>query len=105
MLAADLIFCLALLVVVAANLYHAPRIPGDRVAMQWGFDGKPTWSAPKTLALWGMVAFMLVVRLFIWAAMTYVPNKVNGPELALALFSLIVAASHLFVLRSAAKAR
>ena len=59
----------------------------------------------ETLALWGMVAFILVVRLMIWAAMVWAPNKVNGPELGLALFSLIAAASHLFVLRSAARTR
>lgn len=51
MLAADWILCLALLVVVAANVRYAPRIAGHRVVMQWGFDGKPTWSAPKAVAL------------------------------------------------------
>ena len=55
--------------------------------MQWALDGKPTWYASKAMALWGIVAFALAVRLLIWAAMTYVPDKVNGPEIGLLLFS------------------
>jgi hypothetical protein len=57
MLAADYLFWLAVASIVAANLYYGPRIKGDRVARQWGWDGKPTWYAPKATALWGMVAF------------------------------------------------
>ena len=104
MLAADYVFWPALAFIAAANLYYAPRIENDRMAMQWGLDGRPMWSAPKRTALWGTVAFMLAVRLLIWAAMTYVPDKVNGPEAGLLLFSIIVAAVHLWMLRSAARA-
>lgn len=50
-----------------------------------------------------MVAFLFSVRLLIWAAMTFMPEKVNGPDLGLVLFSLIADASHIFVLRRAAK--
>jgi hypothetical protein len=105
MLAADYVFWPAVAFVAAANLVYAPRIASDRVAMQWGLDGRPTWSAPRSIALWGTVAFMLAVRLLIWAAMTYVPDKVNGPEIGLLLFSIIVVAAHLWMLRSAARAR
>jgi hypothetical protein len=45
--------------------------------MQWGFDGKPTWYAPKQVALWGMVLFMLAIRFFIWLASTYAPQSVE----------------------------
>lgn len=104
MLAADYVFWPALALTAAANLYYAPRITSDRLAMQWGLDGKPTWYAPRRTALWGTVAFMVAVRLLIWAAMTYVPDKVNGPEIGLLLFSIIVAAVQLWMLRSAARA-
>jgi hypothetical protein len=73
--------------------------------MQWALDGRPTWYAPRRIALWGTVVFMLAVRLSIWAAMTYVPDKVNGPEIGLLLFSIIVAAAHLWMLRSVARTR
>jgi hypothetical protein len=35
---------------------------GERIAMQWGFDGKPTWHAPKQIGLWSMVALIPAVR-------------------------------------------
>ncbi len=47
MLAADLVFLVAVGFMIACNLYFEPRIKNDRVAMQWGLDGKPTWSAPS----------------------------------------------------------
>lgn len=104
MLTADYLFIAALAVVVACSIAYAPRIRANRVAMQWGLGGKPTWHAPKWLALWGVVPFMLLVRLIIWASMTYAPSLVHGPEVTLALFPIIVAAGHWFVLSRAAKA-
>jgi hypothetical protein len=104
MLAADFVFLIAVGFVIACNLYFEPRIKSDRIAMQWGADGKPTWSAPKRVALWGMVAFMLIVRVLIWASMTYTPETTHSPELGVALFSIIAALSHVFVLSKATKA-
>jgi hypothetical protein len=80
MLAADYVFCAAILIVIGCNLYFGPKIKGERIAMQWGVDGKPTWTAPKQIGLWWMVPFMLAVRLFIWAASTYVPARVHGGD-------------------------
>jgi hypothetical protein len=71
--------------------------------MQWRFDGTPTWYAPKWVALWGTVAVMLAVRCIIWLASTYTPQYVHGPELGIVLFSVIIAATHIFVLRQARK--
>jgi hypothetical protein len=72
--------------------------------MQWGSDGKPTWRAPKAVGLWGVVAFALAVRLLIWVLSTYTPSKVHGVELGLFLFSITVAASHVFVIKKAIQA-
>lgn len=47
MLAADLVFLIAIGFVIGCNLYFEPRIKTDRIAMQWVLEGKPTWSAPK----------------------------------------------------------
>ena len=104
MFPADYVFGAAIALVVGSNLYFGPRITGERVAMQWGFDDKPTWHAPKWVALWGMVVFMLVIRLFIWLASTYAPQSVHGAELGIVLFSIIVTAAHIFVLKMAEKA-
>lgn len=73
-LAADFVILIAIGFVIACNLYFEPRITSDRIAMQWGLDGKPTWTAPKRWALWGMIALMVIVRAFIWASMTYMTS-------------------------------
>jgi hypothetical protein len=103
MLAADYIFCAAILIVVGCNLYFGPRIKGERMAMQWGVDGRPTWSAPKQIALWGMLAFMLAVRLLIWAASTYAPSRVHGVEIGILGVSVTAVAAHLYTLMAARK--
>ncbi len=104
MSAADYVFGAAVALVVGCNLYFGPRIKRERLAMQWRSDGTPTWYAPKWVALWGMVLFMLAVRLIIWLASTYAPQSVHGAELGIVLFSLTVAAAHIFVLKMAQKA-
>jgi hypothetical protein len=103
MSSADIVFACALVVMIGCSLYGEPRIAGERVAMQWGFDGKPTWDAPKRIALWGMVVFMLMVRLIIWTATTFAPEKVHGANLGLMLASVIIAASHIFIVLKAIK--
>lgn len=101
MLPADCVFGFAVAAVVGLNLYLGPHIVSDCVAMQWGSNGEPTWYAPKWLVMWGMIAFMVAVRLFIWLASTYAPQHVHGVELGIVIFSLIAAGSHLFVLMKA----
>jgi len=101
MLTVDLAFWPAVALMVAANLRYGPRIKTDRVAMQWGLDGRPTWRAPKAIALWGAVACALAVRLLIWAAMTTNPDKVHGPEIGLLLASIVMVAAHFWTLRAA----
>jgi hypothetical protein len=77
------------------------RIKSDRIAMQWGFDGKPTWSTPKAVGLWFTVVLALVTRLFIWVAMTWFPQLVHGEEFGLLMASVVFVASHMFVLAKA----
>jgi hypothetical protein len=104
MLAADLAFAIAVLAVTGCNLYFGPRIRSDKIAMQWGFDGKPTWYAPKWLALWGTIVFMLAVRLLVWAAMTFDPQHVHGAEIGVLGFSMIMVLGQVYILSVAAKA-
>lgn len=51
----------------------------------------------------GMVVFMLTVRLIIWTATTFAPEKVHGANLGLMLASVIIAASHSFIVLKAIK--
>lgn len=105
MLSADYVLGFAVALVVAFNIYFGRRIEGERVAMQWGRDGEPTWYAPKWLAMWGMIVFMAAVRLFIWLASVCTPQYVHGAELGMVVFSVIAAGSHLFVLTKATASR
>lgn len=40
------------------------RIPESRIPMQWGFDGRPTWFAPRLPGLLFPVAIAAAVLLF-----------------------------------------
>jgi hypothetical protein len=97
MLTADYVFGLAIGLIVSFNLYFSPRIDRERIAMQWGRNGEPTWHAPKWFAMWGMVVFMGAVRFFIWLASTYAPQSTHGVELGI----VVAAGSHLFLLMKA----
>jgi hypothetical protein len=102
MLTADVVLVAALMVMIGATVYFAPRVK-ERVAMQWGFDGKPTWHAPKLAAMWGPVAVLVIVRLLIYLAMTYTPDKVHGPEIGVLVLSIVAAGAHLFTLWKAVR--
>jgi hypothetical protein len=101
---ADYVFWPVVALMVAASLYCKARITSDRIAMQWGFDGKPTWTAPKAVGLWFTVGFALFVRLLIWTGMTYFPQMVHGAESGLLIGSIVLAVSHGIVLVAAVKA-
>ena len=101
---ADYAFWPAIVFMAGCSLFFAARIKGDRIAMQWGFDGKPTWSAPKAVGLWGTVVLALLTRLLIWAAMTWFPQLVHGAESGLLMASIIFPATHLYVLVAASRA-
>lgn len=104
MLLADYAFCLAIAFMVGCNLYYGPRIRSPRIAMQWGFDGLPTWYAPKAIGLWGIVALALAVRLLIWILSNHAPETMHGStEVGVLLLSIIFAAAHFLTLRAAAE--
>ena len=41
MVASDFVFLLAIAFVVGCNFYFGRRIESERLAMQWGADGRP----------------------------------------------------------------
>jgi len=103
MITADIVFVRALILMAGCNLYFAPRIKADRIAMQWSFGGNPTWHAPKLAGMWGPLAFAVVIRLAILAAQSYSPDKVHGVEIGLILFSAIIVVVHVITLKIAAR--
>jgi hypothetical protein len=101
---ADYAFWPAIVFMALCSLYCRTRIKSNRMAMQWGFDGKPTWSAPKAVGLWFAVVLALFTRFLIWGAMTYFPQTVHGAESGLFIASIIFVVSHLIVLVAAVRA-
>jgi hypothetical protein len=55
------------------------------------------------MAMWGMVALALIVRLLIYFAKTYTPDRVHSPEIGLLLASIIIAAVDIGILAVAAR--
>lgn len=104
MLNADLIFWPVLLLLAACNLYFGPLIRTELIAMQWGFDGKPTRYASKAVGLWSPVALALGLRLLIWVLSTNAPSRVHGAETGVLLLSVIIAVSQAVVIRKAMQA-
>ena len=98
--AVDIVFVLALIVMAGCSLHFAPRIPTSRVPMQWGFDGAPTWYAPRLVGLWGPLGFVIAVRLFIAAAAHYTPDKVHHVDIGIVGLSVVMAAVHAWHLRA-----
>lgn len=57
------LICIAIVLLMAAMSWRADRRLRhvERLPMQWGFNGKPTWYAPRRLAL----AFSPLLAIFV----------------------------------------
>ena len=55
------IFFLAVCLVIILNLTYGPRITIEKIPMQWGIDGNPTWYANKVIGLWWFLYFLLAL--------------------------------------------
>ncbi len=95
---------IAALAIIAATAQGAwKRIPKDvAVPMQWGFDGKPTWRAPKAVALLAIPIVAICVLLsFTITQATFTPDPVRATIIFLvrATLAASLALSQLFHLR------
>jgi len=98
------VFVLALLVIAASSIHFAGRIATSKVPMQWGVDGKPTWYAPRSLGLWWMLGFMLIVGGGLLAMTRFVESeKVTGLSYSLILLSVTTAAIQIWHLNAVSK--
>jgi hypothetical protein len=99
----DFVLVLALLIMIACSLYFGPRIHADRIAMQWGFDRKPVWSAPKAIGLWAAPILAVDLRMLIALAERHAPDRVHDVALGITIMALVIASCHFAVLRAAAR--
>lgn len=99
----DIALVLALLIMIACSLHFGPRIQAGRIAMQWGFDREPVWSAPKAIGLWALPILAIGLRILIALAERYAPDRVHDAPLGIAIMSVAVAGCHFAILRAAAR--
>jgi hypothetical protein len=95
---------IAALAIIAATAQGAwKRIPkGVAVPMQWGFDGKPTWRAPKTVGLLAIPMISIAVLLsFTLTQATFTDDPMRAMVIFLvrATLAASLALSQLFHLR------
>jgi hypothetical protein len=77
MFPAGIFFLGSLAVTVSCMFYFSRRIKGDLMAVQWDATGKPTWFAPKWLAVWWGVTLLALLRLIVWVGIAYFPTKTH----------------------------
>jgi len=98
------VFILAVLVIAAASIHFGGRIATARIPMQWGTDGNPTWYAPRTIGLWSMLGFTLIIGGGLIAMMRFAESeKITGLSYSLILLSVTVAATQIWHLNAVSK--
>ena len=84
------VFVAALIAIAAASLYFGQRIRIQEIPMQWGFDGRPIWYAPRIIGLWWMLYFAIVVGIGLLVLAHFATGaKAGNLWLAVMLFSVI----------------
>jgi hypothetical protein len=103
-----IVFGLAILANIGLALYFAPRITAEKIPMQWGADGKPTWYAGRFVGLWWQTFFTLVLGIFLFAFARYAtPEKTDTLLLSVIFVSVLsvgVQAFHLNAVRNGPRA-
>lgn len=101
------VFCLAAVLLMIALSWRANRqLHGvDRLPMQWGFDGKPTWFAPRRIALaFSPVLATVVLLLLSLTNHAVLPQDKGAPgAIAQVICASVLAAVHIYHLRRAAR--
>lgn len=102
-MSAVIIFVITLLVLAAISVLAFRSTPeGAMLPMQWGLSGKPTWSAPRWLAVW----FTPALAALVLGAVAFAGRDAGGFLLlalapSAALFTIIHAAHLYFAVRHA----
>lgn len=91
----DMASLAALIFMIWTSLRAGRRLPDHaRIPMQWGLDGKPTWTAPRAVGLWftpvlgGLILGFVAALLWLGAPTT----DATRPDAAV-FVQLLVAAS------------
>ncbi len=97
---------IALSVMVWLSRRAGRRFPADaRIPMQWGLDGKPTWTAPRGIGLWFAPILAVIVLGFVavvlrQAAPTTEATAAAGPVTVQIVVAASFVGAHFLHLRS-----
>jgi hypothetical protein len=89
-------FC-AVVGAMAFAAYHVgKRIAAPKVPMQWGFNGQPTWYAPKVVALWAPIfVTMFGVPLFLVSIDSgFPPPRADRSAVGLIIFAVVMGGTY-----------
>jgi hypothetical protein len=98
------IFVLAIAVIASSAIYYGGRISIERFPMQWGFDGNPTWFAPRAIGLWWLLYFTVTIGAGL-LVLAHFSSSENGNTMwyAVMFFSAAAAVTQLWHLNAVAK--
>jgi hypothetical protein len=99
----DIIFVCALAAMAGISAHYSARIKTERMPMQWGTDGIPTWYASRLVGMWFALVFVLACRLLIAGLQHYWPDRVQGADIAVPFLAIVGLATHFIHLRAAAR--
>jgi hypothetical protein len=88
---ATVVYVATLAATFAASFYFARRVMTPVVPMQWGFDGNPTWYAPKLVGIW-WTSCLTLLGLFFFVVALIEPRKAQEAAYGLIIFSAVMAA-------------
>ena len=59
---AYIMYAISIIFIPILAIVIGGQISSDKIPMQWGTDGSPTWYAPRIIGIWLPVAFSLIGR-------------------------------------------
>jgi Protein of unknown function (DUF1648) len=86
-------YCAAVAAMLAAVTYFGKRITAQKIPMQWGFNGQPTWYAPKLVGLWTPICLTTIGGPLFLVAIDS-PSRAEHAAFGLIVFSLIMAIAY-----------
>ena len=89
-------FCAVVGAMTFAASYFGKRIAAQRIPMQWGFNGQPTWYAPKSVALWAPICLTILgVPLFLFGIeFGFPPPRAERSAIGLIIFAVVMGVTY-----------
>lgn len=74
-----------LVFIAGCAIYYGRQITSQKIPMQWGSNGTPTWFAPRLVGLWFSFGFTTIVSAVLLILALYHPQKLTGLIVAMVI--------------------